>query len=399
MNDNRSKYQQWIQNLQERKKEARHVRKIVFFSMIVVILLILGAGIGGYSYISSALEPMNADNNTPVTVEIPIGSSVDTITAALEENNIVKDARVYKYYLKFNNESEFQAGTYELTPSMTLSEITESLKTGKVYHEPLFSVTVPEGLRLEEIASIVEEHTDYTEDEFMETATDPEFIASLQEQFPELITEEVTEDSIRYSLEGYLYPATYPFYEENPELEVIITQMVEGTNTAFAPYLESINDFTAGNFTSEGEDPNVMTVHKALTFASLLEEEATASTDREIIAGIFYNRLGDGMPLQTDPSVLYALGEWKDQVLYEDLEIDHPYNTYQNAGLPPGPIAAPGIESIEAALNPESTDYYYFLAASEDGVVYYSETLEEHEEKAEQYIYSVNREEADETEE
>ncbi|MGD7044061.1 endolytic transglycosylase MltG [Jeotgalibacillus proteolyticus] len=375
------------------------MRKIVFFSMIVVILLILGAGIGGYSYISSALEPMNADNNTPVTVEIPIGSSVDTITAALEENNIVKDARVYKYYLKFNNESEFQAGTYELTPSMTLSEITESLKTGKVYHEPLFSVTVPEGLRLEEIASIVEEHTDYTEDEFMETATDPEFIASLQEQFPELITEEVTEDSIRYSLEGYLYPATYPFYEENPELEVIITQMVEGTNTAFAPYLESINDFTAGNFTSEGEDPNVMTVHKALTFASLLEEEATASTDREIIAGIFYNRLGDGMPLQTDPSVLYALGEWKDQVLYEDLEIDHPYNTYQNAGLPPGPIAAPGIESIEAALNPESTDYYYFLAASEDGVVYYSETLEEHEEKAEQYIYSVNREEADETEE
>ncbi|MDG5470896.1 endolytic transglycosylase MltG [Jeotgalibacillus sp. ET6] len=375
------------------------MRKIVFFSMIVVILLILGAGIGGYSYISSALEPMNPDNNTPVTVEIPIGSSVDTITAALEENNIVKDARVYKYYLKFNNESEFQAGTYELTPSMTLSEITESLKTGKVYHEPLFSVTVPEGLRLEEIASIIEENTDYSADEFMETATDSEFIASLQEQFPELITDEVTADSIRYSLEGYLYPATYPFYEDNPELEVIITQMVEGTNAAFAPYLESINDFSAGNFTSEGEDPNVMTVHKALTFASLLEEEATASTDREIIAGIFYNRLEDGMPLQTDPTVLYALGEWKDQVLYEDLEIDHPYNTYQNAGLPPGPIAAPGIESIEAAMNPESTNYYYFLAAAEDGVVYYSETLEEHEEKAEQYIYSVNEEEADETEE
>ncbi|KIL46084.1 endolytic transglycosylase MltG [Jeotgalibacillus campisalis] len=399
MNENQSKYQQWIQNLQERKKEAKHVRRIVFYSMIVLILVIIGAGIGGYSYISSALEPKNPDNDNPVTVEIPIGSSVDSITTTLEDNEIVKDARVFKYYLKFNNESEFQAGTYELAPSMTLSEITESLKTGKVYHEPLFSVTVPEGLRLEEIASIVEEHTDYTEDEFMETATDQEFIASLQEQFPELITDEVSDDSIRHSLEGYLYPATYPFYEENPGLDIIITQMVEGTNAAFAPYLETINDFSAGNFTPEGEEPNEMTVHKALTFASLLEEEATASTDREIIAGIFYNRLADGMPLQTDPTVLYALGEWKDQVLFEDLEVDHPYNTYQNAGLPPGPIAAPGIESIEATMNPESTDYYYFLAAAEDGVVYYSETLEEHEEKAEEYIYSAGEDESEEAEE
>lgn len=395
MNDNQSKYDQWIQNLQERKKEARTVRKIVFISMIVLIVLIAGVGIGGYFYVKSALKPVDAEDETPVTVEIPIGSSVDNITAILEENNIVKDKNVFKYYLKFNNESEFQAGTYDLTPSMTLAEIAESLKTGKVYHEPIFNVTIPEGLRLEEIARIIEDKTKYSQKQFMATVSDPDFIASLQENYPELVTDEVMNDDIRHPLEGYLYPATYPFYEEDPSLEKIITEMVGATNNIMAPYIATISEFEAGDFgpVKDDEENNPMTVHKALTFASLLEEEATESTDRGVIAGIFYNRLEEDMPLQTDPTVLYALDEWKDRVLFEDLEVDDPYNTYQNRGLPPGPIAAPGEASIEAALNPENTDYLYFLAAAEDGAVYYSETLEEHERKAEEYIYNAGSEE------
>ncbi|PPA71496.1 endolytic transglycosylase MltG [Jeotgalibacillus proteolyticus] len=393
MNENQSKYEQWILNLQERKKEAKFVRKIVFISMAVLILLIVGTGIGGYLYVSSALEPVDEEDDTPVTVEIPIGSSVNTITSTLEENNIVKNASVYKYYLKFNNESDFQAGTYDLMPSMTLAEITESLKTGTVYHEPIFNVTIPEGLRLEEIAAIIETNTSYTEEEFMEKVNDPDYVASLQEKFPELISDEVMDESIRYPLEGYLFPATYPYYEENPSLDIIITQMVQATNDAVIPYLDSINEFSTGSFSPED---NEMTVHKALTFSSLLEEEATESTDRAIISGIFYNRLEDEMPLQTDPTVLYALGEWRDRVLFEDLEVDHPYNTYQNTGLPPGPIASSGTASLEATLNPESTNYYYFLAAAEDGVVYYSETLEEHEQKAEQYIYNAGEDSEEE---
>ena len=380
LNENRPRFEQWIHNLQERKKEAKLVRKIVFVSMMVVVFLFIGIGVGGYWYISSALKPVDAQNDTPVTVEIPIGSTVDSITSTLAENDIVKDARVFKYYLKLKNESDFQAGIYELTQSMTLEEITKSLKSGEAYHEPLFSITIPEGLRLEKIGELVADKTDYTEDQFMETVKDSEFIASLQQTYPELITDEVVRENVRYPLEGYLFPETYPFYEENPPLQDMISQMVDEMNNEVTPFLDLMKE---------------LNVHEVLTFASLLELEATASTDRRKIAGVFYNRLEEEMPLQTDPTVLYALGEWKDRVVYEDLEIDDPYNTYKNAGLPPGPIAAPGLESIEATLDPKRSDYLYFLADAEDGEVYFSESLEEHERKAELYIYSKYEEAAD----
>ena len=128
-----------------------------------------------------------------------------------------------------------------------------------------------------------------------------------------------------------------------------------------------------------------MSVHQLLTFASLLEEEATAQTDRETIASVFYNRINEGMPLQTDPTVLYALGDHKDRVLYEDLEVDNAYNTYKNKGLPPGPIAGAGKTSIEASLNPSQTDYFYFLADKE-GVNHFSKTYDEHLQKVEKYL-------------
>lgn len=394
MNEKSRLIDQWKLNLQERKKEAKQVRKIVFILLIVFVFLTAGALLGAYSYISSALEPVDETDENAVAVEIPIGSSVDGITQALEDNGIIKNAQVYKYYLKFNNETDFQAGTYNMTPAMTLSEITESLKTGKIYNEPLFNVTIPEGLILEEIGEIIAENTDYTQEEFMEKVTDETFINSLMEQYPSLITEEVKGENIKRSLEGYLYPATYPYYEENPSLETIITQMVDAMNNNVAPYLDLLAGFTEGDYTgADAEDGKVMSVHELITMASLLEEEATATTDRAMIAGIFYNRLEDGMPLQTDPTVLYAKGEWQDRVLFEDLEIDDPYNTYQVQGLPPGPIAAPGATSLEAAISPERSDYYYFLTSAEDGAMYYSETLEEHEQKAEEFIYSVNEEE------
>ncbi|WP_227396777.1 endolytic transglycosylase MltG [Jeotgalibacillus aurantiacus] len=401
MSDKKSLIDQWKLNLQERKKEAKKVRKIVFILSVILLFLTAGLVLGGYSYVSAALEPVNPESEEAIPVEIPIGSSVDSITSTLEESGVIRDAQVYKYYLKFNNESEFQAGTYEFTQAMTLDEITESLKTGKIYHEPIFNVTIPEGLTLEQIAGVIEENTDYTQEGFMEKVTDPVFIESLKSQYPELITSDLDNENIKVTLEGYLFPATYPFYEENPSLESIITQMVDAMYNNVSPYLATLPEFTAGDYTGateSGEGEKVMDVHDVLTMASLLEREATASTDRSMIAGIFYNRLEEGMPLQTDPTVLYAKGEWNDRVLFEDLEIQDPYNTYQNQGLPPGPIAAPGLASIEAALNPEASDYLYFLTSAEDGAMYYSETLEEHERKAEQYIYSVNEEQASEEE-
>jgi len=130
-----------------------------------------------------------------------------------------------------------------------------------------------------------------------------------------------------------------------------------------------------------------MSVHQLLTLASLIEEEATEQVDRNQIASVFYNRMNTGMPLQTDPTVLYAKGEHQAKVYYKDLEIDDPYNTYKYPGLTPGPIANAGVMSIEAALAPAQTDFLYFLAAP-DGQVYFSTTLDEHEEKKAEHITS-----------
>jgi UPF0755 protein len=127
------------------------------------------------------------------------------------------------------------------------------------------------------------------------------------------------------------------------------------------------------------------TAHELLTLSSLIEEEATEKADRGKISSVFYNRMEEGMPLQTDPTVLYALGKHKSRTVYKDLKVDSPYNTYKVKGLPPGPIANAGTSSIEAALQPEDTNYYYFLASS-SGSVYYSETLDEHNEKKAKYI-------------
>jgi UPF0755 protein len=130
-----------------------------------------------------------------------------------------------------------------------------------------------------------------------------------------------------------------------------------------------------------------LTAHILLTMSSLIEEEASGKTDRNKISSVFYNRLQKGMPLQTDPTVLYAQGKHKERVLYSDLEVNSPYNTYQNKGLPPGPISNAGKVSIDAALNPAQTDYYYFLAAA-DGSIIFSKTLEEHNQEKAKYISS-----------
>ncbi|MFD0943518.1 endolytic transglycosylase MltG [Savagea faecisuis] len=355
-----------------RKKEARTVRKVVTFTAIAFLSIGLLISAILYFYVKGGLKAYDAKDDSEITVEIPIGSGLTLISKKLEEAGVIKDARIFKYYAKFNNESQFQAGTYQLTKSMTPDELIESLKTGKVYRKPVFTMTIPEGLTIEQIGEVVEKNTAITKEEFVSYVNKPETINHLMELYPNIVTEEVKNEQIRTPLEGYLFPATYPFYEENPSVEDIVLTMMEGTAMNVTPYLDYL----------ESKDK---TVHWLLTFASLLEREATATADRESIASVFYNRLEADMPLQTDPTVLYALGEHKDRVLYKDLEIDNPYNTYRNKGLPPGPIAAPGQSSIEAVTDPADTNYLYFLA-DKDGNNHFTDSYEQHLINRDKYI-------------
>ncbi|MFO1443027.1 endolytic transglycosylase MltG [Bacillus sp. Bva_UNVM-123] len=356
----------------ERQSEAKIVRKIV---LIIAIILIITVGVvagGGYFYLKSALEPVNPDSKKEKQIDIPIGSSASSIGKILEENGIIKDARVFKYYVKLRNETGFMAGNYTLKPSMTIPEIISNLKTGKIQEELVFKMTIPEGKQLEQIASIIAEKTNKNADDVFKKLNEKAFIESLMAKYPDILTDEIFNKNIKYPLEGYLFPATYPFYKEDPTIEEIVSAMLDKTVSVVRGYHAEIEE-------------REMTVHQLLTMASLIEEEATQKVDRDQISSVFYNRMKIGMPLQTDPTVLYAQGEHKSRVVYKDLEIDSPYNTYKHPGLTPGPIANAGVTSIEAALFPEETDYLYFLATP-TGEVLFSKTLEEHNIKKAQHI-------------
>ncbi|SFA94964.1 MULTISPECIES: endolytic transglycosylase MltG [unclassified Bacillus (in: firmicutes)] len=369
---NKSKKEIIREKMMEHQGEAKIVRRIVLIVSLAIIIGALAIGGGGYLYIKSALEPLDPGNKKIKMVNIPIGSSVTGIANSLEEKGIIKDAKVFKYYVKFKNESGFMAGEYQMTPSMTIPQIITSLKTGKVMQEVAMKVTIPEGKQLKEIAQIMAEATGLTADEVFAKLNDKEFIKMLMGKYPDLLTEEIISPKVMYPLEGYLFPATYPFYTKEPTVEMMVTTMLDKTQSILDAYKKEalIKEFTS---------------HQLLTMASLIEEEATAKADRKTIASVFYNRIEEGMMLQTDPTVLYAKGKHKERVLYEDLEVESPFNTYKNLGLPPGPIANAGVMSIEAALEPSETDFLYFLATGE-GKVIFTKTLEEHNREKDKYI-------------
>ena len=363
-----------LKRLQEQRHEKRIVRKIVMYVGIAIIAIALIGSISSYFYISNALKPVDPDNKKAVKIELPIGSNIDTISQTLEDKGVIRNAKIFKYYTKFKNASGFQAGTYQIPPSMSIDDIIKSLKTGKVYRKADLQITIPEGLTLDQIGNIIAKNTDYTSKEFMKLVTNEKFIKEMKAKYPETVTKDINRKDIRYKLEGYLYPSTYDFFTKKPTLEEIVEKMIAQTDAIVRSYEPQLKELG-------------MTPHEFLTFASLLEREATAQTDRETIASVFNNRIEQGMPLQTDPTVLYALGEHKDRVLYKDLEVKNPYNTYLNKGLPPGPIANAGRASLDATVDPAKTKYLYFVA-DKDGNNHFAETYSEHQNNVAKYIKS-----------
>lgn len=370
--ENGSKKEVMFERMREKKKEVKIVRKIVLIITLLFLIIGIIGGTVAYKFITGGLNALDPKSEEIIKVEIPIGSGLNTISEELEKHGVIKSARLFKYYAKFNNASNLQAGTYDLSKSMTPDELIKSLKSGTVYREPVFTLTIPEGLTLEEISKVVEKKTAITSEDFLAYVNASDNIDRLMDKFPLLITEEVKAEKIKFPLEGYLFPATYSFYEENPTVDTVVNDMLQATVSNVTPYFDYL-------------EQNEKSVHWLLTFASLLEKEATVQSDRETIASVFYNRLDQDMMLQTDPTVAYAHGEHLDRTYYKDLEVDDPYNTYKYKGVPPGPIAGPGKSSIEAAVDPSKTKYLYFLAGK-DGVNHFAETYEEHLANRDKYI-------------
>ncbi|WP_100331658.1 endolytic transglycosylase MltG [Bacillus xiapuensis] len=353
-------------------KKQRRLKKAILFAFLTFLLIVGGATAAVYFFISSALQPVDKNDRTPVSVSIPVGSSLSVIAETLEKKGVIKNAEVFKYYVKYKGEDSFQAGEYAFTPAMTIDELIRSLQTRKQKNPGEVRLAIPEGYQVTQIASMISEQTNHKQSDILKVINDPAFIKKMMKKYPELLKKDILAKNIKYPLEGYLYPATYHYADKKKPVEAIIEDMIKKTDSVLAQYRPSMA-------------AKKMSVHQVLTMASLIEEEATEKADRRKIASVFYNRLQKKMPLQTDPTVLYALGKHKSRVLYKDLKVNSPYNTYRVKGLTPGPIGNSGVSSIEAALDPESTDYLYFLASPE-GEVYYSKTLKEHGELKEKYI-------------
>jgi len=359
-------------NNNDQVDEIKTVRKIVFIIISSIILIIIIGGLSSYLYISSALKPVDSKSEEKIDIEIPLESSSSDIAKILEEKGIIKDQRVFRFYVKFKNYAGFQAGEYTLSPSFTLKTIVEELQSGKIMDEPLHTVTIPEGKTVEQISEIFARKFDFSEEDFMDIANDDTYIEQLIDQYPHTLSEDILDPAIEIPLEGYLFPITYDFYEEAPSIEFIIEALIEQTDSILNKYEEDIDD-------------HPLSVHDILTLASIVERESKFSEDRPKVAQVYMNRLDKNMKLQSDITAFYRI-DHKAVVTYDDIEIDTPYNTYVIEGLPVGPIAAPSVESIEGVIMPEGeefTNLYYF--SRPNGETFYSDSLEEHGKIKEEY--------------
>lgn len=358
----------------ERRKEDRVVRKIVYI-LTVGILIVAGIlAISGYNYVSAGLKPLDKNDKKLVQVEVPSGSSNRQIGDILEEGEVIRDGMVFNFYTKFKNLTNFQAGYYQFSPNMTLDQISKELQQGGSA-EPLddaSKLTVPEGYDVDKIASLVAKKTDFKKEDFIKVMKDDKFFDQLKAQYPDLLTDASNAKDVRYRLEGYLFPATYNVHK-NRSLEDLVTQMVDTTNQILTPYYSQIKE-------------KGLNVQEVMTLASLVEKEGVTQSDRKKIAQVFFNRIEAQMPLQSDISILYALGEHKEVVTIKDTEVDSPYNLYTNTGFGPGPFDNPSQEAILAVLDPTENDYIYYVADISTGKVYYAKTYEEHMELVEKYV-------------
>ncbi len=332
-----------------------------FFQLIkalFTILILVAIGYGGYyaySRLPMLLKDLSSSQQPPaqtgqeVIVTIPKGASLGQITSILHDHGIISNRLVFRIVAMIRGEQRnIKAGDYALRAGTDPGEVLDQLISGKTL---MHSLTVPEGYDIYQIGELFQASSLLNKDDFLKLSVDPAFLKELGLE--------------SNSLEGYLFPDTYFFrYSERSDPKLIIRKMVQRFN--------SIYDKHVKNAASE----NGWTMNQVITLASLIEKEARSS-EHQFVSAVFHNRLKQNMRLQSDPTVIYGIKSMGSKITRDDLNRKHPYNTYQNFGLPPGPICNPGKESLIAAVSPADVDYLYFVARN-DGSHQFSSSLKEH---------------------
>lgn len=305
-------------------------------------------------------QPAGSDD-TPVTFVVEPGATAADIAARLKREGLVSDAELFRRYVQYHGlDAGIEAGEFTLRRTMTIPEIAQALQQGQ---RPEQAVTIQEGLRLEQVAAAVATQTNIPEDEFLALATvgwrDSDLAFGFLADLPPTAT-----------LEGFLFPETYRLAEGATAMD-LLARMLQTFDQRVTP---DVRTAVAGRG---------LNVYELVTLASIVEREAVLDQERPLIAGVYHNRLEAGWFLGACPTVQYGLGtpqDWWPRFTPEAMDLDSPYNTYRNLGLPPGPICSPGLASIQASAYPAETDYFFFQVdcTKNDGSHLFAVTEEEH---------------------
>lgn len=323
--------------------------------LLLLLTLLAGAGlIGGLRWVEAMLEPVRPGTDQVSIVEIPPGASTREIGELLYSRNLIWDPILFRYYARYVGlDGQLKSGEFRLSAAMSLPQILDQLTRSVA---ATFRFTVREGLTVAETAAALAAEGHVELERFMQVAAQTDLAVGYLPP----------EAGVEHRLEGYLFPDTYEAYRGATEEEILAL--------LFARFERVWTPERRARAQELG-----LSIHEVMTLASIIEKEAQVAAERRIISGVFHNRLAIGMKLDADPTVRYAIKKpYQEIVLYVDLEADSPYNTYKYAGLPPGPIAAPGEASIDAALWPDAHDFWYFVAKADgSGGHYFATSLEE----------------------
>lgn len=338
---------------------------IIFFSILLAILFSI---VGLYLFYSSGLKAVSSKSQE-VKFMVDSGSTYYSVASKLKKEGLIRNELCFKLYVKLNKVNKLEAGSYKLNKNMSVKEIIEVFKKGNTYNPDAIVITFREGKNMRSVAKDISDYTNNTQDDVYNTLNDKEYLNSLIDKYW-FIGEEILDERIYYSLEGYLYPNTYEFKNKDVTVEEIFNTMLDEMEKQLNRVKDEIEN-------------SKYSIHEILTLSSIVELEGSNSDDRNGIAGVFYNRLNANWSLGSDVTTYYASKvELNERDLYK-YEIDdaNDYNTRSShlAGkLPIGPICNPSMKSIKAVLEPESNDYYFFVS-DKNGKTYFSRTNEEHE--------------------
>lgn len=320
--------------------------------LVLLLVLALGlAAVAGAVWLGQRVSQPFAAFSGEQFVEIPSGESTIGIGRRLVAAGVVRDELTFRLAMRWHGRGRsLKAGEYRFTGPLSPAGVIDVLAKGEVYLVP---VTFPEGLTAEEMGRLFAQTGRGTVEQFVEAASDPAPITAID---PEADT-----------LEGYLFPDTYHLPRSAGAAD-LVQRMVQRFKGVFDEELQRKAKATG------------LTVRQLMSLAALVEKETARAEERPIVAAVYHNRVRIGMPMQADPTVIYALkraGRWNGNITRADLQFDSPYNTYRYPGLPPGPIASPGKAAIEAAVAPAAVDYLYFVSRN-DGSHAFATTLPEH---------------------